>query len=107
MGLMLTHALPAAAQYSVTLGGFINGSPATTSSVNFHLNGSAPDLDTDPTVGSYDAIYDLHGSVSNGLSFSTNSGMQDFIVQNNSLGVQEWSSSRTLTSQGAVWAAMR
>ena len=93
MGLMLTHALPAAAtQYTVSLEGFIDSAPATTFSVGFHLDGSAPDLDANPKVGSYNAISDLHGSASNGLSFSTTSPIQNLIVQNNSpgnIGIQD------------------
>jgi hypothetical protein len=91
IGLMLTYALPAAAtQYTVTMRGFINGSPGTTFGMSFHLDDSAPDEDPDPTVGIYHAISDLHGSVKNGPSFSSNPGNQEFLVQNNFLGVQDY-----------------
>jgi len=86
MGLMLTHALPAAAAtFDVHFGGFINSDPSTTFSVEVHFERSTPDLNANPTTGSYNAISDLHGSVTNGLTFSTTSPIQNLLVQNNVL----------------------
>src|SRR5579885_3503610 len=51
------RALPAAAAtFDVHFGGFIDSDPSTTFSVVVHLFGSAPDLNANPNVGSYNAI---------------------------------------------------
>jgi hypothetical protein len=58
-----------------------------TFSLTFDIDDDALDLEPgDPTVAFYEAISNLHGSVSNGYTFSLNAPGDILVVQNNYVG---------------------